>query len=104
MISFIFALIHHDNNSFALWWIDSGGYKIKRLWLHNKLRVRVFFVFSFFFEKMIDGGRKKIFDWQMEKSQVVGIFFFNFLLSGNGLMKIHEKLSFKALNIEPVNN
>ena len=40
----------------------------------------------------------------MEKSQVVGIFFFNFLLSGNGLMKIHEKLSFKALNIEPVNN
>jgi hypothetical protein len=39
----------------------------------------------------------------MEKSQVVGIFF-NFLLSGNGLMKIHEKLSFKALNIEPVNN
>lgn len=76
MISFIFALIHHDNNSFALWWIDSGGYKIKRLWLHNKLRVRVFFVFSFFFfEKMIDGGRKKSLIGRWKNHKLLGFFF-----------------------------
>jgi len=52
---------------------------------------------------MIDGGRKKSLIGRWKNHKLLG-FFFNFLLSGNGLMKIHEKLSFKALNIEPVNN